>query len=310
MQRIAFCLILLLAPLLASASAWAAGDTRITLQYGGQGRSYLLHLPDPLPNKPQPLVVVLHGGGGSAESVAKMTGFDAEADKGGFIVVYPNGTDKARPLLNAMGKPGFLTWNAGRCCGYARDHKVDDVGFIRAVVTQVVKDHGADPKRVYATGISNGGMMAYRLACEASDVFVAIAPVSAIQDVTSCKPTQPVSVFHIHGAKDENVPLAGGVGEKAVDQEGKSGRPPVQDSIDFWVKADGCSVTTHSKEPDVDMSNYGGCEAGSEVSFFVIQDGGHAWPGGQRIPDFLDPPSKALNATYEIWRFFSTHSKP
>jgi len=288
----------------------AAGDIKMTLQYGGQERSYLLHLPESLPNRPLPMVVVLHGGGGSAESAAKMTGFDAEADKDGFIVAYPNGTDRVRPLLNAMGEPGLLTWNAGGCCGYARDHAVDDVGFIRAVVAQVLKDNAADPKRVYATGISNGGMMAYRLACEASDVFAAIAPVSAIQDVTRCKPAQPVSVLHIHGAQDENVPLAGGVGKKAVDQEGKTGRPPVQESIDFWVKADGCSVTVHSKEPDVAMSNYGGCEAGSEVSLFVIQDGGHAWPGGQRIADFLDTPSHALNATYEIWRFFSTHSKP
>src|SRR5579859_6759791 len=201
MKRTVYCLILFLAPLLVPLSASATGDAQLTLHYGDRERTYLLHLPEPLPNKPLPLVVVLHGGGGSAESAAKMTGFDAEADKDGFIAVYPNGTDKIRPLLNAMGKPGFLTWNAGGCCGYARDQDVDDVGFIRSVVAQVVKDNAADPERVYATGISNGGMMAYRLACEASDLFAAIAPVSGVQDVTSCKPAQPVSVFHIHGAK-------------------------------------------------------------------------------------------------------------
>ena len=303
MKRLALSLFLLLAPLLAH----AAGDPSVSIEFGSLDRSYLIHMPNPLPSGAPPLVVVLHGGGGSAESTAKMTGFDAEADKQGFIVVYPNGTDKVRPFLNAMGKPGFLTWNAGSCCGYAQENNIDDVGFIRAVVGQVIKDNAADPKRVYVTGISNGGMMAYRLACEASDLFAAIAPVSAVQEVASCKPAQPVSVFHIHGAKDENVPLAGGVGKKAHEKED---RKPVQDTIDFWVKQDGCSVSTHSQEPDVLMSNYGGCDAGTEVSFFVIQDGGHAWPGGQRIALFLDEPSRALNATPEIWRFFSTHSKP
>ena len=307
MKGLVSCLFLLYVSLLAVRPAWAAGDPMVRIMFDGLDRGYLLHLPDPLPDKPLPVVVVLHGGGGSAESMARMTGFDAEADKRGFIAVYPDGTDKARPLLNALGKPGFLTWNAGSCCGYAQQHAIDDVGFIRAVVAKVIKDNAANPKRVYATGISNGGMMAYRLACEASDVFAAIAPVSAVQEVASCKPTQPLSVFHIHGAKDENVPLDGGVGKKAIEKED---RRPVQDSIDFWVKRDGCSVTVHSQEPDVLMSDYGGCEAGTEVSYFVIQDGRHAWPGGQRIAYFLDPPSQALNATYEIWRFFSVHSKP
>ena len=305
MPRILAVLSLFLVPLLAQ----AAGDPTLTLEYGTLDRSYLLHLPNPAPATPPPVVVVLHGGGGNAENAARMTGFDAEADKHGFIAVYPNGTDQSRPLMKLLGK-SFRTWNAGGCCGYARDHDVDDVGFIRAVVTAVIKDDAADPKRVYATGISNGGMMAYRLACEASDVFVAVAPVSAIQDVQGCKPAQAVSVFHIHGAKDENVPLDGGVGKKALDKEGKRGRPPVQQSIDFWVKADGCSVTVHSQEPDVLMSNYGGCAGGSEVSYFVIQDGGHSWPGGDRISKLLDPPSKALDATMEIWRFFAEHSKP
>lgn len=303
MKRLILCLLVLLG----ASSAWAAADSSEEVEFGGMDRSYLLHLPNPLPNKPLPLVVVLHGGGGSAKGAAKMTDFDAEADKQGFIVVYPEGSDKARPFLNAMGKPGFLTWNAGSCCGYAKENNIDDVGFIRAAVMKVIKDNPADPKRVYVTGISNGGMMAYRLACEASDLFAAIAPVSAVQEVATCKPGRPVSVLHIHGAKDENVPLAGGVGKKALDKED---RKPVQNTIDFWVKQDGCSSTVHSEQPDLEMTNYGGCIAGSEVAFYLIQNGGHSWPGGERIAYFLDPPSKALNATSEIWKFFSTHAKP
>jgi len=306
MPRTLALLSLLLLPLPAQA---AGGDPTVTLEYANLDRSYLLHLPNPLPATPPPVVVVLHGGGGNAESAAKMTGFDAEADKEGFIAVYPNGTDESRPLMNLFGK-SFRTWNAGGCCGFARDNAIDDVGFIRAVVTAVIKDNGADPKRVYATGISNGGMMAYRLACEASDVFAAVAPVSAIQDVQDCKPAHPVAIFHIHGEKDENVPIDGGVGKKALDQEGKQGRPPVQQSIDFWVKRDGCSVTVRSQEPGVDMVNYAGCEAGTEVQYYKVLDGGHSWPGGDRLSRVLDTPSRALDATFEIWRFFSTHAKP
>lgn len=279
------------------------------LESGGRDRSYLLHVPDGQSMGAMALVVVLHGGGGSGESAAKMTHFSAEADQEGFLVVYPDGTDKPRPLLNAMGKPGFLTWNAGGCCGYARDKQVDDVAFLRAVVADVEKIQKVNPKRIYATGISNGGMMAYRLACEASDVFAAIGPVSAIQDVTECKPAQYVSVIHFHGTDDENVPLNGGVGKKALDEEGKRGRPPVQDSIDFWVKQDQCDVTVTSKQPDLDVTNYGGCVDGTDVIFYKVLGGGHAWPGGDQILKMLDKPNPNVDATDVIWRFFKGHPK-
>jgi polyhydroxybutyrate depolymerase len=282
-------------------------DVTHTLEFGGLKRSYLLHIPAGAPVGPLPLVVGLHGGAGSGASFAKMSGFDTVADLAGFIVVYPNGTDKPRPLREAMGKSGFDTWNAGSCCGYAQEHGVDDVGFIRAVVAEVEKQHAVDPKRIYATGISNGGMMAYRLACEAADLFAAVGPVSAVQEVKSCKPSRPVSVVHIHGADDENVPLKGGVGKKAVEKED---RAPVQDTIDFWVKEDGCSVTANSKQPDVLMQNYGGCEGGTDVDYYIIQDGGHSWPGGDRISVILDKPSQALNASQVIWDFFKDHLKP
>ena len=141
-------------------------------------------------------------------------------------------------------------------------------------------------------------------------MFAAIAPVSAVQDLKECKPAHPVSVFHIHGAEDEHVPLKGGVGRKAVDEEGKAGRPPVQDSIDFWVKQDGCGVTVRAQQPDIDMVNYGACDDKTDVQYFVILDGQHAWPGGQQIASFLDKPSRAMDATDAIWEFFSKHQKP
>ncbi len=291
------------------ATAGQAADVTKTLRVGGLQRSYLVHIPPGLiAGKPVPLVLVLHGGGGSATTTAQQTHFSEEADHSSFIAVYPNGTDRARPLLNAMGKPGLLTWNAGACCGYAMQNKIDDVAFIRAVVAQVARDYAIDSKRVFATGISNGGMMAYRLACEASDVFAAIGPVSAVQIAPVCKPTQPVAVIHFHGTADQNVPMAGGIGAKALE---KDSRPPVQSTIDFWVKRDGCAVQPNvSQNGKVTLLDYTGCDANAEVAFYVIDGGGHSWPGGDRLVKFLDPPSNDIGATQVIWQFFSEHPKP
>lgn len=286
----------------------ATGEGEVhTLDFGGLKRSYMLHMPAMSLPGPLPLVVVLHGGAGSGAGAAKMTGFSALADQVGFIAVYPDGTDRDRPVLHAMGKPGFLTWNAGSCCGYAQEHNIDDVGFIRAVVTDVEKQHAVDAKRIYATGISNGGMFSYRLACEASDVFAAIGPVAGIVEIPDCRPAHPVAVIDFQGTDDENVPLNGGVGKKEVGK--KEDRRPVQYSIDLWVKADGCSVTVKSEHPDIHLTNYGGCEAGTAVDYYVVQDGGHAWPGGQQMASFLDKPNPNIPATALIWSFFKDHPK-
>lgn len=296
--------------LLALTGASHAADTQDPAQkldFGGLSRSYLLHIPADAPAGPLPLVMVLHGGAGSGASAAKMTGFDEVADEQGFIVVYPDGTDKPRPLMHAMGKPGFLTWNAGSCCGYAEEHGIDDVGFIRAVVADVEKAHPVDPKRIFATGISNGGMLSYRLACEASDLFAAIGPVAGIIEIPDCRPTHPVAVIDFQGTADENVPLDGGIGKKEVGK--KEDRKPVQDSIDLWTKVDGCSVTVKSEHPDVHLTNYGGCEAGTAVDYYVVQGGSHDWPGGQQIAAFLDKPDPNVLATRLIWSFFTDHPK-
>lgn len=287
--------------------AATGGDETHTLDFGGLKRSYTLHLPATSPAGALPLVVVLHGGAGSGAGAAKMTGFDALADDSGFLVVYPDGTDRDRPLMHAMGKPGFLTWNAGSCCGYAQGHDIDDVGFIRAVVADVQKQHAVDAKRIYATGISNGGMLSYRLACEASDLFAAIGPVAGIIEIPDCKPVHPVAVIDFQGTDDQNVPLAGGIGKKEVGK--KEDRKPVQDSIDFWVKQDGCSVTVKSEHPDIHLTNYGGCTDGTAVDYYVVQGGGHAWPGGQQMASFLDKPDPDVPATFLIWSFFKDHPR-
>jgi polyhydroxybutyrate depolymerase len=293
--------------LMAAVSASGTTDELVHMHFGDRDRTYRIHVPALLGTRVA-LVVALHGGGGTAAATVKMTGFDAEADRERFIVIYPNGTDHPRPLMNLVGKPGFLTWNAGNCCGYALENHVDDVGFIRAAVKQVENRYPIDPKRIYATGISNGGMMAYTMACEASDMFAAVGIVSGIIADPSCKPSQPVSVIHFHGSADQNIPINGGVGSKAFI---KDKRPPVQDSIDFWVQADGCNTKPQeSNAPGLDIKSYDGCRANTAVIYYIIQDGGHSWPGGDRLSALLDPPSQAISATDVMWRFFAAHPKP
>ena len=284
-----------------------AEDSIQTITVDQTERSYVLHVPRGVQH-PAPLVIVLHGGGGSAQSAIVQTGFDAEADKHGFIVAYPEGMDRARPLLNALGKPGFHTWNAGACCGYAVEQGSDDVGFIRAMVAEIAAATPVNPKRIYATGLSNGGMMAYRLACEASDLVAAIGAVSAVIVVAPCEPRFPVSVLHIHGTADRNVPIEGGVGPKSIV---KYPYPPVERSIAFWAAWDDCGKDpiASSPAPRVTLRSYPLCALGVAVDYYVIEGGTHAWPGGKRLAKFLDEPSNALDATKLIWQFFADHPK-
>jgi len=287
----------------------SAADLVRKIEVGGLTRTYRLHLPPgSRSGSPMALVVVLHGGGGNGSLEDKHTHFSAEADAQHFIVAYPDGTGRRRPFLNAMGRPGFLTWNAGICCGYAMEHHVDDVAFFRAMVAAIGRDVPVDPHRVYATGISNGGMMSYRLACEASDLVAAVGVVSGVVVDQPCKPVSPVAVVHIHGDADQNVPLAGGVGRKGV-----SGThyPPVQQSIDLWVAADGCGAApvAATPAPGVTLRDWRGCRDGTEVAYYLIAGGGHAWPGGTQMAAFLDKPSTAMAATPVIWQFFAAHPK-
>jgi len=295
--------------LLAAAMPVFAADIQRKLQVGGRERSYAVHVPPgATDSRPLPLVIVLHGGGGSGAGAATQTGFSREADRSGFLAAYPDGTDQPRPFLNALGKPGLLTWNADGCCGYAMANRVDDVGFLRAMVGEIERSYRIDPKQVYATGISNGGMMAYRVACEASDMVAAVGIVAGAV-LTPCAPTQPVSVIHIHGSADENAPVGGGIGRKALT---RTSYPPVADSLALWVRADGCPVDPQRSDaaPLVHLMDYRPCRSGTEVTYYLIDGGGHSWPGGERMAAFLDAPSQAIAATPLIWRFFAAHPKP
>lgn len=282
---------------------------------GGLERTYLIHIPPSYDlSKSVPLLIALHGGGGTGQNMVKLTrgGFDKISDAKGFIVVYPNGIEKH--------------WNDGRSEEEARyrSHKenIDDVGFISALIDSLVKKRNIDPNRVYVTGMSNGATMSYRLACELAGKIAAIAPVAGNIPrnlILSCFPSVPVSVLAINNTNDPLMPFAGGdvTGPYGMKKLGKV--LSAQESIGFWVSINKCSIVPDTKyEPDADpgdgtrilKESYTGGNNGSEVILYVIEGGGHTWPGGfpylgERV---IGKTSRDMDAAEVIWDFFEKHS--
>jgi polyhydroxybutyrate depolymerase len=282
----------------AAASPALAGEPR-TLQAGGVTRRYFLYLPSTWRRgSPAALVLVFHGGGGRASGIAPHTGFSALAEREGFLVAYPQG-------LNGR-------WNDGR--GYAATH--DDVGFVRALLDTLGRELAIDPRRVYATGISNGAMFAYRLACDLPGAFAAVAPVAGAMPADlapACAHTQPVSVLAFQGTADPLMPYAGGGVAR------RRGRVlSAERSIAFWATTSGCGaapVTTG--EPDrvtdgtlVRRTLYGPCREGRGVELYTIEGGGHTWPGGPPVGGAVGRVTREIDATALIWAFFAEHPKP
>jgi polyhydroxybutyrate depolymerase len=276
-----------------------------TQQIQVQGREVLIHVPAGYdPAHPAPLVLAFHGGGGSAGFMADDTryGLQREADQGGFIVAFPNGASRL---------PGgrFATWNAGACCGYARDQNSDDVGFARAVVSAIEARYAVDAGRVFAAGMSNGGMMAHRLACDAADVFRAVASVAGTDATTRCNPSRPVSVLHIHARDDDHVRFDGGAGPGAFrDRQTVMDFTSVPETIARWVQRDQCSGSPQRvlQVQGAYCDAYKACAGGAQVQLCVTDIGGHSWPGADRVRRGKEAASTALDASATIWTFFAS----
>lgn len=275
---------------------------RQTLLHQGIDRHYVVRVSGNLKDGKVPLVLVLHGGGGNAANAESMTGFTQKAEQAGFIVVYPEGTGRLK------GK--FLTWNAGHCCGYAMEKRVDDVGFIDALIERLVREYPIDPKRIYATGMSNGGMMVHRLGIELSNRFAAIAPVVATMFGDEKSPGQPVSAVMINGMLDKAVPHQGGVpGGRFPDAwNGASPRPAEEQAV-FWAAANDCGKSVDRDDESLYTHWQYHCPSGRGVEHYLVKDGGHAWYGGRRGSFRGDDPGTSLNNTDVIWKFFKAHSK-
>lgn len=280
-----------------SAQPLAAGSHELFLVHGGQSRGFIVHVPRSYrADRPAPLVLALHGGGGSMEVMARdrLYGLVAQSEASGWIAVFPNGYSRLAGKL--------ATWNAGICCGAARDRGSDDVGFLRAVVADVQSRLPIDPQRIFATGMSNGGMMSYRLACEASDVFRAVAAVAGTDGTLDCRPDRPVPVFHIHARDDDRVLFGGGSGSAS---ETHAEFVSVPATVDKWARLNACKdpAQTVLKQPGVVCEVRSSCRDGTEVRVCVTETGGHSWPGGRKA--LGGKGSSALDATTEIWDFFA-----
>jgi polyhydroxybutyrate depolymerase len=242
------------------------------------------------------LVLAFHGLNLDANEMIRISGFSTQADTSGFIVVYPNGLGEVK------------SWNGGVCCGAAAKVNVDDVGFVRTLIGDLSTTINIDPKRVYATGFSNGAIMSYRLACELSDLIAAVGPVSAtlmLEDMPSCQPEHPVSVIHFHGTDDDLNPYNGGESASGV-QFG-----PVDKTIQFWISFNGCPAQPQTTESgSISHDVYSPCESGSAVELYTIAGGKHAWPGGEAVSQAIGEPNMEISATTIMWEFFLSHPMP
>lgn len=284
----------------------APGTHERSVDSGGRARSYLVHVPAKLPEE-APVVLAFHGGGSNAEVMRRYSGLDATADAEGFVAVYPSGSGRLE---------GALTWNGGSCCGHARRREVDDVAFVAALLDDLGAVMRIDRRRVFATGISNGGILAYRLACELSDRIAAIAPVAASLEVTSCRPGRAVPVIHVHGTEDEFIDYGGGAGPRSI--TGTLFASPVA-SVRRLAEIDGCEgEPLRSALPDRDpedgtrviRESYGGCREGAAVELYTIEGGGHTWPGHGSRAAFLGRNSRDVDVNDLMWAFFEAHPMP
>ncbi len=290
-----------------STSFISSNDPLYFIVHDGMIRSYRLHVPSTYDDTVlTSLVLVLHGGGGRSMTMLKKTDFSSLSEKEGFICVYPNGISRF-PFL-------FRSWNAGYCCGVALEKNIDDVDFIKTLITRLCSQFTIDLKRIYVTGHSNGAIMAYRLGAELSSMIAAIAPVAgsiggqADEETPPYiipEPLCPVSVVAFHGQLDENVPYNGGQGNRS---RGYGSDLSVNESIGFWVihnKCDPFPEIQVSASGNIIQEIYRHGLNNTEAHLYTIVDGGHGWPGS----DTGDRPTKEISATELIWDFFKEHPK-
>jgi len=283
------------------------GDYTFSIVHDGLTRLYRVHVPQRYSAAtPASLVLAFHGGGGDMNYMAtdKYYGLISKADAEGFVVLFPNGFSK----LNS-GK--LATWNAGTCCASARDENVDDVGFVRKIIDNTTRQLNIDRNRIYATGMSNGGMMAYRLACEMADTFKAIAAVAGTDNTTRCTPKVPISILHIHAKNDDHLLYNGGAGKTFRDTSKVSDFISVPVTIAKWVKLNNCNPTPQRvlETPGAFCEKYSHCQGNVAVELCVTESGGHSWPGGTKTRGD-EPTSKAISANDVMWTFFTATPIP
>jgi polyhydroxybutyrate depolymerase len=279
-----------------SAVAIPVGRSTQTIDSGGTSRTIHLYRPAGL-TSPAPLVVMLHGGFGSGTQAETAYHWDAEADRGRFLVAFPDG-EKA-------------SWNGGGgCCGQAAKNNVDDVAFLTEAVATIRGELTVDPDRIYVSGVSNGGIMAYRMACE-TNLFAAVG-VDSTTMLVGCGHAVPASILHIHGTADPIIPYQGGPGRRYSPSRPPIDGPSVPAVNAVWRTIDGCAAPTTTTAGTLTTST-ATCPDGRSVDLITIAEAGHGWPGApnERAQRRMDtgPASTALDATDVIWHFLAAHPR-
>jgi polyhydroxybutyrate depolymerase len=297
-----------------------------TIKFDGLTRDFRLHVPPAAASgKPLPLVLNLHGATQNAWLEEITSDMDPNADQNGYLVAYPDGTRISKVLTpDPIAKQAQYGWNAGACCGLPVTKKINDVGFLLKVIANIAGRTPVNLRRVYMTGISNGGMMAYTMASEASDHFAAISSVSGQVQLPTIHPTRPVPTLEFHSIND---PIAKWNG---VPNRNPKLRLSVMEGIKQWVRADGCNATPHDGKTIVGAANsisagetatfvtYTHCRSGTEVALWRFTGSGHVWPGstlntGPRSNWILAGVGEGtvlVNANEAMWKFFERYSLP
>jgi polyhydroxybutyrate depolymerase len=259
------------------------GEHTVAIDFDGMGRQFILHVPAVYdPSTPTPLIVNMHGFMSAAWQQVLFSAMNPAADAHGFIVLYPDGY--------------MSSWNAGTCCGTAATMGLDDVGFIKAAVADASTKLCVDPRRVYATGMSNGGYMSHRLGCEASDVFAAVAPVAGAMGIEGCDPPRPVPMIAFHGTEDPLVSYEDG-----------------NDAFLQWSTVDHCTgdpVRTYVGDSWCDVHE--SCADGVKVALCTLDPMGHCWPGGSEALclSYLGAYNDDISANERMWEFFQEFTLP
>jgi polyhydroxybutyrate depolymerase len=288
---------------LGQAETLGAGDHKRTITVDELTRTHWIHVPPRYdPKQPAAVVLMLHGAMMDAKLMEAFCGFNKTADKINFVVVYPNGT----------GPGGILqTWNAGIFPGELNKNQADDVKYLGKVLDDVEGALNVNKKRIYAAGLSNGGMMTYRLAAELPNRIAAIASVAGAMVVEKYEPKRPVPVLHFHGTKDTLVPYEGPAKKK--DAPAYLRFRSVEETVLACVKANGCDEKATTSELDVKeekikvvRKEYAKGKQNAEVVLYTLENGGHTWPG-MWAPPFLGLTTRNFSASEVIGEFFQKH---
>lgn len=287
-----------------------SGDYDFSLAHGGLTRKYKAHIPTIYNNANKtPVVIYIHGGGGNSEG-SKNDGLYPYSDKYGFILLSPAGTGVLRDKLLVWNLgPYLINGNIQTHPNYASEHNIDDVVFLSKMIDEAKTNFNVDENRIYVTGISQGGMMSYRLACELSDKIAAIAPVAPPAVPMNCIPSKQVSLMHIHGTADPCAPFLGGMSGGCLGTQPEPFQS-AQEMVNRWLSINKCSsdsVAVYQKG-NATCKSYNACADNSEVEFCTVEGMGHVWLSGwQYLPvNKIGPVSYDISFD-QIWEFFKKH---